>query len=129
MHKPCPCDASHHYAQCCEPYLKGTATAATPEILMRSRYSAFAKRKFAYLAKTMAGSAAAAFNLQQAQTDAADLKWLKLEVLNSKTQGSIGTVEFKAHFRFKGQSGVIHELSQFDKIDSKWFYVDQLPLT
>ena len=53
MPKLCPCGSHKSYSGCCEPYLSGQKAALTPEALMRSRYSAFTKRKFSYLTKTM----------------------------------------------------------------------------
>ena len=91
---------------------------------MRSRYTAFAKRKFAYLVKTMRGEAAQAFNLSAAQRDAPFTQWLKLEVLHSETHENTGLVEFKAHFRFHKKPGVLHELSHFARIEGEWFYVN-----
>ena len=37
------------YAECCEPVIKGTRKAATPEELMRSRYSAYAKAEIDHI--------------------------------------------------------------------------------
>ena len=48
----CPCHSKKRYADCCGPLHKGTRPAATPEELMRSRYSAFALGEVDYLAKT-----------------------------------------------------------------------------
>src|SRR5678816_980837 len=49
----CPCHSKKRYADCCGPLHKGTRPAATPEELMRSRYSAFALGEVDYLAKTL----------------------------------------------------------------------------
>ena len=46
----CPCMSGKAYAECCEPVIKGTRKAATPEELMRSRYSAYAKAEIDHLA-------------------------------------------------------------------------------
>ena len=122
----CPCGSNLAYLQCCGPYVTGQAKAPTPEALMRSRYSAFAKRKFSYLAKTMAGQAAKEANLEAAKRDAPLIKWLTLEVLQAKTDKDHGTVEFKAHYRFEGETSVLHELSQFERIEGEWFYMGRV---
>ena len=119
----CPCGSNKSYEDCCEPYLTGQQTAATPEALMRSRYSAFAKRKFAYLAKTMKGEAAKVFDISAARSDAPLIQWLKLEVIRSEEQGDAGLVEFKAHFKYRNKSGILHEVSRFKKDDGAWFYI------
>jgi SEC-C motif-containing protein len=40
--RPCPCGSAQPYAECCARLHRGEATAATAELLMRSRFSAFA---------------------------------------------------------------------------------------
>lgn len=93
---------------------------------MRSRYTAFAKRKFAYLAKTMQGQATKEFDLQQAQKEAPFIKWLKLEVLYTEATQNKGIVEFKAYFRFNNQNAILHEISQFECLEGVWFYVGKI---
>ncbi len=119
----CPCDSNKSYTECCEPYLTGKQTAPTPEALMRSRYTAFAKRKFAYLVKTMRGEAARAFDITAVRRDAPLIQWLKLEVIRAEEQGDSGVVEFKAHFRYHNKPSVLHEVSRFEKVQGHWFYV------
>ncbi len=90
---------------------------------MRSRYTAFAKRKFAYLAKTVSGPAAREFDISAVRHDAPLIKWLKLEVLRAEEAGDQGLVEFNAHFRFQGKVSMMHEISRFEKSNGEWFYV------
>ena len=45
----CPCMSGKSYAECCEPVIRGTRKAATPEELMRSRYSAYAKAEIDHI--------------------------------------------------------------------------------
>ncbi|HNM44369.1 YchJ family metal-binding protein, partial [Plasticicumulans sp.] len=40
----CPCGSGRAFADCCSPYLAGSAEPPTAEALMRSRYSAFVRR-------------------------------------------------------------------------------------
>ncbi len=119
----CHCDSEQEYKNCCEPYLLGKAPAPTPEALMRSRYTAFVKRKFAYLSKTLSGPAAKEFDISAARRDAPRTKWLKLEVIRADEMGNQGLVEFNAHFRFQGKVAMMHEVSRFEKNDGEWFYV------
>ena len=44
MFEKCPCGAGASYLTCCAPLHLGQRAAASPEQLMRSRYSAFARR-------------------------------------------------------------------------------------
>ena len=50
---PCPCGSGLAYADCCEPYIRGTARPPDPEALMRSRYSAYTLHEMNYLADTL----------------------------------------------------------------------------
>ena len=123
MYALCPCDSNKPYAQCCEPYLAGKQVAPTPETLMRSRYTAFVKRKFSYLMKTMQGEAAKSFDIAAVRRDAPLIQWLKLEVIRADTQDDLGVVEFKAYFRYRNAQSVLHEVSQFAKVAGEWFYI------
>ena len=49
---PCPCGSGRAFTACCGPYLAGTALPETAEALMRSRYTAYARRDGAYLSAT-----------------------------------------------------------------------------
>jgi SEC-C motif-containing protein len=54
--RDCPCHSGLRYSDCCKPLHSGEASAARPEALMRSRYSAFALGLGAYLVETLAAS-------------------------------------------------------------------------
>jgi hypothetical protein len=54
----CPCGSQKDYVDCCQPLIKGERTADTAEALMRSRYTAHAKKEFDYLFETTHPSAA-----------------------------------------------------------------------
>lgn len=49
----CPCGSARSYAACCEPFHRGVREAPDAETLMRSRFSAFAKRELEYLWHTL----------------------------------------------------------------------------
>ena len=95
---------------------------------MRSRYTAFVKRQWNYLASTMNGEAAQEFDMAAARKDALVTQWLQLEVLHAEETGDTAIVEFKAHFRYKKQLAVLREVSHFAKIDGQWFYVSGVPV-
>ena len=48
----CPCGSEKAYANCCQPLISGEENAETAEALMRSRYSAHARKAFDYLFDT-----------------------------------------------------------------------------
>ena len=86
----------------------------TPKELMISRYEAFVKKDWAYLART---------STSQTQEELAmmpEFEWLKLDVL--KAYDNI--VEFKAYYRENGKIGVLHEKSHFIQEDGEWKYSD-----
>ena len=125
MAKFCPCGSQKHYTACCGPYLSGHAHAPTPEALMRSRYTAFKRGDLTYIAATRQEHHA---NSEEQQSAAAKAKltWFKLEILASSVSADQqeGSVEFKAHYQYRGQKHTLHEHSRFVKQDERWVYVD-----
>ena len=121
----CPCNANRTYDKCCKPYHEGKAQAKTPEILMRSRYSAYALHDFDYIGSTMIGPAKKKFCLQDAIKNSSQMKWLWLDVIAAEhEEKQRGFVEFKAFYIQRGQRGSFHEKSEFHKIDETWYYFD-----
>lgn len=120
----CPCGSLRPYAECCEVYIATLKQPETPETLMRSRYSAYAKGKMDYIADTMTGPAAKDFNKEQAQLSTAQIKWLSLKVIESHEKEERGTVAFLAKFELLGNQETIYEISEFRKENGKWFYFD-----
>ncbi|MFT7314752.1 MAG: SEC-C motif-containing protein, partial [Paraglaciecola sp.] len=51
---PCYCGYSQPFSVCCLPLITGQRQAATPQALMRSRYSAYAGKYFPYVLATYA---------------------------------------------------------------------------
>ncbi len=88
---------------------------------MRSRYSAFALHDAAYLlASWHPATRPATIDFDP------DLTWVGLEILATEAGGpndTSGTVEFRAHHRTAGRSGVLHEVSRFRRQDGPWRYV------
>ncbi|HWD05582.1 MAG TPA: YchJ family protein [Amycolatopsis sp.] len=119
----CPCGLPQPYAECCGRFHDGRQTAPTAELLMRSRYSAFALRKPAYLLATWHAST----RPKRLRLD--DREWTGLDILGRTGGGLLqneGTVEFRAHYRGGGRTGSQHENSRFVREAGQWFYVDAL---
>jgi SEC-C motif-containing protein len=118
----CPCGTGLPYAECCGRLHDGTATAATAEQLMRSRYSAFAVGDPAYLLATWHPTTRpGALDLDP------DVRWTGLEVLGTTGGGLLaaeGTVEFRAAYLVDGAPGAQHESSRFVRDDGQWRYLD-----
>ena len=93
---------------------------------MRSRYSANALGGHGeYLVSTWLP--ALAKDLVVTELSEKTIDWQCLEVISSSQQGDKGTVEFKAWFYKSSGSEemeAMHEISEFVRIQSRWFYVD-----
>ena len=122
--KTCPCNHQKTFEECCGPYLAGKARPLTAEALMRSRYSAYAQRDYAYLLRTRHESS----RPPETNSDmSADVNWTGLEILATEEGGENddkGTVEFVAHYRTSKITNSLHEKSRFVREDGQWFYVD-----
>ncbi|MCX7116006.1 MAG: YchJ family protein [Gammaproteobacteria bacterium] len=123
--KPCPCNSTQTYANCCEPYLNGKAIPQTPETLMRSRYTAYSMANITYIKHTMQGKPLVGFNDIEAERWAKSVYWLGLRVVNAHQD----QVEFIARYLDKDMIKTIHEVSQFQHINHHWFYVDGTPIS
>ncbi|NYI04524.1 YchJ family protein [Allostreptomyces psammosilenae] len=121
----CPCGLPARYADCCGRLHRGQA-APTAELLMRSRYSAFAVRDRAYLLCTWhPDTRPPRLELEPG------LRWRRLEVLAATDGGPFhteGTVAFRAHYTDRGGDGVLEEHSRFLRHDGAWVYLDALTI-
>lgn len=120
----CPCGAGKTYANCCGVFIAHLKNPATPEELMRSRYTAFYQVNTDYLADTMKSPAADNFNAEETRAWAEKITWVKLIVVKSSQDETKGFVEFYAHYLLDNKKHVMHEKSKFACVDGKWFYVD-----
>jgi SEC-C motif-containing protein len=120
---PCFCCSDIPFSECCEPILQDHAKALTPEMLMRSRYTAYVLENESYLLATWAPSTRpAALSLEENR-----VKWLKLTILSSSEDRLVdntGKVEFSANFLQEDQLCKLHETSNFRRDAGLWYYVD-----
>jgi SEC-C motif-containing protein len=84
------------------------------EELMRSRYDAFVREDWAYIAETSVHQ-----SIEELESSP-PMKWLKLDVLNAHDN----IVEFKAYYQEADGIKVLHEKSKFIKVDGVWKYLD-----
>lgn len=117
----CPCCSNKLYAECCEPYHNKEKHAPTAEALMRSRFSAFAIPNGDYLMNTTL-PAKRKFHTKEELHEWGEInQWIKLEIVNVPT---INKVEFKAYYIDQDQNEQVHhELSVFQKMNDRWYYV------
>ena len=89
---------------------------------MRSRYTAFVRGDVEHLLRTWhPDTRPAALELDPG------VRWTGLEVLDRVGGGLFdaeGVVEFRAHHREGGRSGVQHERSRFRRDAGRWVYLD-----
>ncbi len=123
----CPCNSGLPYASCCEPLIKGVTAAASPEALMRARYSAFAHQEMPYLLETLHPGQRSDYDEEGAAKWASESDWTGLEILDVKgdpaTENS-GSVEFRASYRRNGEKQEHHELAEFRKSKGIWYFFD-----
>ena len=121
----CPCGSKKLFSACCEPYLNGDKNAGIPEYLMRSRYTAYSLARMDYIVRTMQKKASENFDATAAKEWATSVVWLGLTVIDSSAPSeNSGTVTFFARLSDHGVNKFIYEKSNFEKINSIWFYVD-----
>jgi SEC-C motif-containing protein len=116
--KRCPCGTGLPYADCCGRLHDGTASAATAEQLMRSRYSAFVVGDPAYLLATWHEPT----RPRSLELDP-DVRWTGLEIV-ATSGGSMLDTEGTVAFRASRVDGVQAERSRFVRENGRWFYLD-----
>jgi len=110
----CPCGTGLPEMKCCGPVLSGETLAATPEALMRSRYTAYSQHNTAYLLSSWhASTRPETLELESG------IKWFQLDIL----QASHHIVEFCARYRVQGKAGKLHEVSEFVFEGGCWYYL------
>lgn len=124
---PCVCGSGNKWKRCCGPVIDGVP-AASPEALMRSRYSAFATGSVGHLLRSIhpehpsvAGRPAAEVLAELAHYCGA-VVFSRLEVLGSTPAGADGYAT--VHFRAWSSQGMQEEVSRFYKLAGRWTYVD-----
>ena len=115
----CPCGLPTTYDACCGRLHAGTP-AATAELLMRSRYSAFVLGDPAYLLATWHSST----RPRRLRPDPAR-RWTGLQVLG-RTGGGLLDLTGTVRFRASHDGGAQEEDSLFERESGVWAYVRAL---
>jgi len=128
--KACPCGSGARYASCCQPYHAG-GEAETPERLMRSRFAAFALGDGAYLLRTTHPGHPLSLRppdeaIRELSTARQRLRYLDLTVHDAREDGDRGQVLFTARVFERGRDVSFTELSDFERVDGAWRYLDGL---
>lgn len=123
----CACGSKQLYQACCGRFIESNMSAPSPELLMRSRYTAYTLANIKYIQRTMKGKAAEGFDAEQAKLWARQAKWLDLEIKQVTPINELvgeGKVEFIARYLWDGKIQLLHELSRFIRTEGVWYYVD-----
>ncbi len=111
----CPCHSGKPYANCCEPFHKGSLP-ATCEQLMRSRYSAYSLGLVDYIIETTHPDLPV--DRKSTEDFCKNTQFENLRILNATDD----TVTFHATLSQAGHDVSFTEQSTFAKIDGKWLY-------
>ena len=123
----CPCGSEKEYADCCQPLIDGDQVAETAEALMRSRYSAHAKKAFDYIFDTTLPANRQEDDRKGTAAWSRKLDWQRLEVRQVDAGGpddDKGTVEFVARYRKNSKAFEHHEIAEFVRVDGRWYFKD-----
>ncbi|MEZ4669590.1 MAG: YchJ family metal-binding protein [Anaerolineae bacterium] len=127
-HSLCPCHSGKPYKTCCQPLHKGAA-AATPEALMRSRYSAYALNLADYIIQTTHPDG------EHYQADrAAWTREVELFCKNTRFEGlhimaaHADMVTFRATLFANQRNVSFTEISLFRRHNGRWTYFSGTPV-
>lgn len=125
----CPCGSGLAYMSCCEQLHSGRVIAGSAKQLMRSRYSAFVKKRVNYLIATLHPSKRTPQTEVDIRQTMDSCCWVRLNILETQggTSGDTeGIVEFIAAYE-TDSPGLLHERSRFRQEEGRWYYLDAIP--
>ena len=121
----CPCGTGKPYVDCCGVFISHQQYPATPEELMRSRYTAYSLANMDYILETMKPPAATGFDAKSTRKWAKKIKWTGLKIVSTQQNAIHGTVEFIACYDdAKKKKHILHEISEFHFENGRWVYFD-----
>lgn len=122
----CSCGSGLTLGECCAPIMEGSVVAATPEALMRSRYTAYAVGAIDWLKESLDPSQRGDFDEKAVETWSRNSEWMGLEIRRTEADDTTGKglVEFIARFKADGVIRNHHELGEFRKANGKWYFLD-----
>lgn len=123
----CPCGSGTDYADCCQPVITGSTPARTAEQLMRARYSAYAMMEMDFLFASTHPDCRDRYDHAGTRAWAEGADWQGLEIIAASGSGdpdTTGEVEFIARFKEKGIPREHHEVAQFRRHETDWYFCD-----
>ena len=127
MSRPCPCTSKKPYDRCCGPFHAGTTLPETAELLMRSRFCAYALGKVDYLIRTRPEAKRADENREELTTYCKSVQCVGLKIVGKEKGGKAddtGIVTFHASIQANGRRTLHIETSTFARENGRWVYVD-----
>lgn len=127
MSRLCPCTSKKPYDRCCGPFHTGSALPETAELLMRSRFSAYALGKVDYLIATRPEAKRTEESRDELVTYCKSVQCVGLKIISKEKGGSgdeTGVVTFHASIQANGRRSLHIETSTFAREHGKWVYVD-----
>ncbi len=118
----CPCGSGLSYSACCLPVINDHRLAATAEMLMRSRYTAFVQQH----AQHIQSSWHTTTRPKALNFDDHPVVWLGLEIHSCRDglpSDTTGSVDFTCSYLENGQLCKLQEVSQFVQEDCLWYYL------
>lgn len=124
---PCPCNSGNAYENCCKILHDGVKKADNALMLMRSRYSAYAKQNAEYIIKTTHPNNEEYSNNLPQWSAAIDhfmnnTDFIDLNVHDFSENNNEAFVIFQAVLNFKGEDCSFTERSRFIKENERWYY-------
>jgi SEC-C motif-containing protein len=119
--QPCPCGSEKLFEACCEPLLTRQRAAATPEELMRARFTAHVAHDFRFLHDTYRPTAGKPF---VDDTEVPVMRWTRLVVHSSEAgrDAAQAFVDFSAYGLEGETEKVLHEKAEFHRVGGTWLY-------
>ncbi len=124
----CPCGSNENFSACCEPYIEGKMVPEYAEQLMRARYSAHTTANIQFIVGSHHPHTRKEIDEDTTKKWAQESTWMGIRIINvtgGSPNDTSGEVEFIATYRDgSGKRHNHHELSEFQKLDSKWYFKD-----
>ena len=125
--KKCPCESGQTYENCCEKYHTNKAFAENAELLMRSRFSAYALSLANYIiATTHPANSLYNNDLKLWKEEITEFtkkgKINKLKIINVQEKKDFASVTFSFNLLKGERNYLLMENSLFEKIQDKWLY-------
>ena len=128
----CPCNSGQPLDVCCLPVISGECDAATAEMLMRARYTAFARCDVDFIVESHHPETRATVDRDEIAIWSGESEWRGLTILGTSKGGvddDEGTVDFEAIYE---QAGVVtdhREHAIFRRDGAAWKFHDGVPYT